>query len=83
MGSITSTKFEGLGTVEVPVPKELNGNTKRAIRRRWNQGYMVWAIAAELNLPQWTVAKLLMADGEHLNTVMLIRNRKKRNKLVG
>lgn len=79
MGAITSTKFEGLGTVAVMPPKPLNGNTKRAIRRRWRMGYMVWAIAAEIGLSEWTVAKQLMADGEHLNTVMIIRNRRRGN----
>lgn len=67
----------------VQQPKPLHGNQVRSIRKRWRQGYMVWAIAKEMRISEWDVAKVLKADGVKLCTLVLTRNRKKKNKLVG
>lgn len=80
MGAITSKTHEGLGTVTVPAIKPLHWNTIRGIRKRWRAGYMVWAIAREMGLTEWVVAKQLKADGVKMMTLTVVRNRKQRIK---
>lgn len=58
--------------------RPLNNMLIGGIRKRYRLGFMIWAIAAELNLTEWQVAKQLMKDGVPYFAVAVSRNRKKR-----